>query len=43
MFNVGSVFYTTGSLKGKVVDLKPYWNDARLHPVFRSGKLFFVS
>ena len=43
MFNVGSVFYTTGSLKGKVVDLKPDWNDERMHPVFRSGKPFVVS
>ena len=43
MFNVGSVFYTTGSFKGKVVDLKPDWNDERMHPVFRSGKPFVVS
>lgn len=42
MFKVGSVFYTTGSLKGKVVDLKPDWNDKRMHLVYRSGKPFVV-
>lgn len=42
MFNVGSVFHTTGSLEGKVVDLKPDWNDERMHPVFRSGKPFII-
>lgn len=42
MFNAGSVFSTTKSLKGKVVDLKPDWNDNRMHSVFRSGKPFVV-
>ena len=42
MFNVGSVFRTTQSLAGKVVDLKPDWNDEYLHSVFRSGKPFVV-
>ena len=27
-------------LKGKIVDLRPRWNDSRMHPVFRSGKPF---
>ena len=42
MFNVGSIFKTTESLEGKVVDLRPEWNDERLHPVFRSGKPFTI-
>lgn len=42
MFNVGSVFHTTVPLKGKVVDLKPDWNDKRMHPVYRSGRPFVV-
>lgn len=41
-FNVGSVFPTILELSGKVVDLQPLWNDTRMHPVFRSGKPFFV-
>ena len=42
MFNVGSVFASTQSIVGKVVDLKPEWNDDKMHPVFRSGKPFVV-
>lgn len=42
MFNAGSVFHTTAPLKGKVVDLKPDWNDERMHPVYRSGIPFVV-
>ncbi|WP_293739183.1 type III-A CRISPR-associated RAMP protein Csm4 [uncultured Parabacteroides sp.] len=42
MFKAGSVFCMTDSLKGKVVDLRPDWNDKRMHPVFRSGKPFVV-
>lgn len=42
MFNVGSIFKTTEPLEGKVVDLRPTWNDERLHPVFRSGKPFTI-
>lgn len=42
MFNVGSTFCTTNPLEGKVVDLRPKWNDNRMHPVFRSGKPFVV-
>lgn len=37
-FNFGSVFSTTDSLRGKVVDLTPSWNDEAAHPVYRSGK-----
>jgi CRISPR type III-A-associated RAMP protein Csm4 len=40
MLGVGSVFPTTETLKGKVVDLTPEWNDKRMHPVYRSGKPF---
>jgi CRISPR type III-A-associated RAMP protein Csm4 len=41
-FSVGSIFPTTTKLSGKIVDLKPSWNDERMHPVYRSGKPFFV-
>jgi CRISPR type III-A-associated RAMP protein Csm4 len=40
MFNEGSVFPVKMSLKGKIVDLKPDWNDEKMHPVYRSGKPF---
>lgn len=42
MFSSGSIFSTTEKLTGKVVDLKPIWNDERMHPVYRSGKPFVV-
>lgn len=42
MFNVGSVFSTNEPLKGTIVDLKPDWNDERMHPIYRSGKPFVV-
>ncbi len=42
MFGPGSVFATTQLLVGKVVDLRPQWNDDTLHPVYRSGKPFVV-
>lgn len=42
MFNVGSVFLTKEPLKGTIVDLKPDWNDERMHPIYRSGKPFVV-
>lgn len=38
MFSVGSIFSSKIPLKGKIVDLKPEWNDERMHPVYRSGK-----
>jgi CRISPR type III-A-associated RAMP protein Csm4 len=40
MFNAGSLFPTTVALEGKTVDLKPDWNDKRMHPVYRSGRPF---
>lgn len=42
MFGVGSVFLTKETLQGKVVNLTPVWNDTRMHPVFRSGKPFYL-
>lgn len=42
MFGVGSLFPTVETLRGKVVDLKPDWNDERMHPVFRSGRPFAI-
>lgn len=38
MFGEGSVFFTAGALQGTVVDLRPEWNDAAMHPVMRSGR-----
>ena len=42
MFNVGSIFSTTIPISGRVIDLRPDWQDKQLHPVFRSGKPFVV-
>lgn len=42
MFNVGSVFKTTATLNGSIVDLRPDWNDEKMHPVYRSGKPFVI-
>lgn len=42
MFNVGSLFPTTETLTGKIVNLVPAWNDERMHPVFRSGRPFYL-
>lgn len=42
MFGVGSVFLTTQSLQGKIVDLQPAWNDKRMHAVLRSGRPFYL-
>jgi len=40
MLNTGSVFPVKEHLLGKVVDLKPNWNDGAMHPVYRSGRPF---
>ncbi len=42
MFNTGAVFATNHYLSGKIVDLRPEWNDESMHPIYRSGKPFFV-
>jgi CRISPR type III-A-associated RAMP protein Csm4 len=42
MFGVGSVFPIKETLQGKVVNLTPEWNDERMHPVYRSGKPFYL-
>lgn len=42
MFNVGSVFMTNEPLEGTIVDLKPDWNDERMHSIYRSGKPFVL-
>lgn len=41
MFSCGSVF-PMKHLKGKILDLSPEWNEDGLHPVYRSGKGFFI-
>jgi len=42
MFNAGSLFPTTEKLNGTIVNLAPAWNDKRMHPVFRSGRPFYL-
>lgn len=42
MFGVGSVFSSSQQLRGKVVNLQPEWNDERMHPVYRSGRPFYI-
>lgn len=42
-FRTGSVFMTTEKFTGKVVDLAPAWNDAQMHPVWRSGRALTVN
>lgn len=41
MFSCGSVF-PKKKLSGKILDLTPQWNENELHPVYRSGKGFFI-
>ena len=42
-FGVGSLLRTSGTLKGKIVDLRPTdYHDERMHPVYRSGKPFVL-
>lgn len=43
MFNTGTLLVTQPRLKGRIVDLRPEWNDSLMHPVFRSGRPFCVS
>lgn len=38
MLACGSVLHTSEALEGAIVDVRPEWNDARMHPVYRSGK-----
>lgn len=42
MFNTGSVLSTSSRLKGRVVNLRPEWNDDEMHPIYRSGKPFCI-
>ncbi len=42
MFNTGAVFETDKKLFGKIVDLRPEWNDESMHPVYRSGRPFNI-
>ena len=42
MFDVGSVFPKNGEFCGNIVDLKPEWNDAAMHSVFRSGRALTI-
>lgn len=42
MYGVGSLLHTQRTLKGKIVDLKPQWNDDAMHSVYRSGRPFYI-
>lgn len=42
MMDVGSVLLTSEPIEGKIVDLRPEWNDESLHSVYRSGKALSV-
>jgi CRISPR type III-A-associated RAMP protein Csm4 len=37
MFTEGSIFKTEKFI-GKILDMRPQWDDEKLHPVYRSGK-----
>jgi len=41
-FSEGSVFFTTKELTGKIADLRPDWDDPKMHPVYRSGLAFSI-
>jgi CRISPR type III-A-associated RAMP protein Csm4 len=43
MFEAGSVFLAKHSLEGTIVDLAPQWNSDDMHPVYRSGRPFYVT
>lgn len=38
VFKTGSIISSTETPKGKIVNLRPEWNDIQLHDVYRSGK-----
>ena len=42
MLEEGSVLNAEVLPRGQIVDLRPDWNDAELHPVYRSGKSLFI-
>lgn len=45
MFDVGSVMATrqhVATLQGQIVDLRPQWDDAEMHPVLRSGRALAI-
>lgn len=42
MFTEGSVIHSKESPEGKIVNLRPEWNDIELHDVFRSGKALSI-
>lgn len=42
-FGEGSTFKADHPLTGHVVDLRPQWNDASMHPVWRDGMPLFIN
>lgn len=43
MFQEGSVFISTQALSGRYENLRPEWNDADLHAVWRDGQSLFLN
>lgn len=43
MFTEGSIFNSPTKLKGKLVDLKPDYNDPRMHNVWRDGQCLMIN
>lgn len=42
MFEAGSSIVSSQQLTGQIVDLRPEWNDNKIHPVYRSGKALMI-
>lgn len=42
MFSPGSIFFTNQKPEGRYDDMRPEWNDKRMHPVWRCGKPVFI-
>lgn len=42
MFDSSSILKVEEPLYGKIVNLRPEWNNYNLHPVYRSGKPFYI-
>lgn len=41
MFIEGSILNST-DFKGKILDVRPNWNDPKLHPVYRDARAFYL-
>ena len=43
MFGEGSVLQSRVKLQGRYINLRPGWNDERLHPVWRCGRCLMIN